>query len=164
MLIKLVSSAPVLSTSDCKLPGRKLVRANSAESIYRCMLLFLDHILYHRAHFVRGVLCTSRAVLAINHLPSEQLSYQKCSIGPQNSAEKIIDAGSAFQSVMVSGKKMYLYNMAVLAYGTWNAIGYWFLLLLFGSWRSSQGVLTLLFRPLNCNITTFASLVKRTPS
>ena len=50
--------------------GRKLVRAVSAESIYQCnicMLLFLDHILYHRAHFVRDVLRASRAVLAMNH-------------------------------------------------------------------------------------------------
>ena len=45
--------------------GRKLVRAISAESIYRCMLLFLDHILYRRAHFVRDELRASRAVLAI---------------------------------------------------------------------------------------------------
>ena len=29
------------------------------------MLLFLDHILYRRAHFVHDVLCTLRAVLAI---------------------------------------------------------------------------------------------------
>ena len=41
----------VLPTSG-KEKGRKLVRAISAESIYYCMLLFLDHILYHRAHFV----------------------------------------------------------------------------------------------------------------
>ena len=39
--------------------------AITAESIYRCMLLFLDHILYRRAHFVRDALYTSRAVLAI---------------------------------------------------------------------------------------------------
>ena len=30
--------------------GRKLVRAFTAESIYCCMLLFLDHILCCRAH------------------------------------------------------------------------------------------------------------------
>ena len=36
--------------------GRKSVRAISAECIYRCMLLFLDHILYRRAHFVRDML------------------------------------------------------------------------------------------------------------
>ena len=44
--------------------GRKLVRAIPAESIYRCMLLFLDHILYRRAHFVRNELLASQAVLA----------------------------------------------------------------------------------------------------
>ena len=32
------------------------------------------------------------------------------------SAEEIIDAGSAFQSLMVSGKKLYL-QMSVLAHG-----------------------------------------------
>ena len=47
--------------------GRKSVRAVSAESIYQCMLLFLDHILYCRAHFVRDVLRASQAVLAMNH-------------------------------------------------------------------------------------------------
>ena len=45
--------------------GRKLVRAITAESIYRCMLLFLDHILFRRAHFVRDARTTSPAVLAI---------------------------------------------------------------------------------------------------
>ena len=34
-----------------------MVRAIVAESIYRCMLLFLDRILYRRAHFVRDALC-----------------------------------------------------------------------------------------------------------
>ena len=29
------------------------------------MLLFLDHILYRRAHFIHDALCASRAVLAI---------------------------------------------------------------------------------------------------
>ena len=48
-----IKSAPVLSTSGKK-TGKKLVRAISAESMYRCMLLFLDHILYRRAHFVRA--------------------------------------------------------------------------------------------------------------
>ena len=43
---------------------RKLVRAISAESIYRCMLLFIDHILYSRAHFARDELRASRALLA----------------------------------------------------------------------------------------------------
>ena len=42
--------------------------------------------------------------------------------------------------------------MSVLAYGTWNAIGCWFLLCLFGGWRSSQGILTLPFKPLNSNM------------
>ena len=51
--------------SSGKKTGRKLVRAISAESIYHCVLLFLDHILYRRAHFVRNALCASRAVLAI---------------------------------------------------------------------------------------------------
>ena len=37
----------------------------SAESIYHCMLLYLDHILYRRAHFVRDAQSASRAVLAI---------------------------------------------------------------------------------------------------
>ena len=45
--------------------GRKLVRAITAESIYRCVLLFLDHILYRRAHFVCDALRASRSVLAI---------------------------------------------------------------------------------------------------
>ena len=45
--------------------GRKVVRAISAESIYRYLLLFPDHILYRRAHFVRDPLRASRAVLAI---------------------------------------------------------------------------------------------------
>ena len=40
-------------TTSGKKTGRKLVREISAESIYRCMLLFLDHILYRRAHVVR---------------------------------------------------------------------------------------------------------------
>ena len=40
------------------------VRAISAESIYRCILVFIDHILYPRAHFVRDALRASRAVLA----------------------------------------------------------------------------------------------------
>ena len=51
----------LIDTRFLSLPGRKLVRAISAESIYRCMSLFLDHILYGRAHFVRA----SRAVLAM---------------------------------------------------------------------------------------------------
>ena len=48
------------------LPGRLFVRAITAESIYHCMLLFLDHILYRRAHFVRDARSASRAVLAIS--------------------------------------------------------------------------------------------------
>ena len=53
---------PIIKSSNFRwqLPGRKsgrkLVRAITAESIYRCMLLFLDHILYRRAHFVRDAL------------------------------------------------------------------------------------------------------------
>ena len=54
----IIKSAPV---SSFQLPGRKLVGAISAESIYCCMLLFLDHNLYRQAHFV----CASRAVVAI---------------------------------------------------------------------------------------------------
>ena len=46
-------------TTSGKINGRKMVRAIIAESIYCCMLLFLDHILYRSAHFVRD------AVLAI---------------------------------------------------------------------------------------------------
>ena len=38
--------------------------------------------------------------------------------------------------------------MSVLAYGTWNAVGCWFLLRLLWGWRSSQDILALLFRPL----------------
>ena len=52
-------------TTSGKKTGRKLVRAISAESIYRCMLLFRDHILYRRAHFLRDALSASRALLAI---------------------------------------------------------------------------------------------------
>ena len=62
-----IKSTPVLPTSRKK-TGRKLVRAISAESIYRGMLLFLGHILYHRAHFVRDMLCMSRAALIINYI------------------------------------------------------------------------------------------------
>ena len=49
-------------TTSGKKTGKKLVRAISAESIYRCMLLYFDHILYRTAHFVRDA---SRAQLAI---------------------------------------------------------------------------------------------------
>ena len=49
----IIKSCQLLMTTSGKKTGRKLVRAISAESIYRCMLLFLDHILYRRAHFVR---------------------------------------------------------------------------------------------------------------
>ena len=35
--------------------------------IYCCMLLFLDHILYRRAHFVRDMLCALPAVLALTN-------------------------------------------------------------------------------------------------
>ena len=52
-------------TTSGKKKGRKLVRAISAESIYHCMLLLLDHILYRRAHVVRDTLRALRAVLAI---------------------------------------------------------------------------------------------------
>ena len=55
--------------------GRKLVRAITAESIYRCMLLFLDHFLYHRAHFVRDALRASRAVLAITYPLTPELTF-----------------------------------------------------------------------------------------
>ena len=48
--------------------GRKLVRVITAESTYRCNLLFLDHILYRRAHFIHNALCASPAVLAIKNI------------------------------------------------------------------------------------------------
>ena len=56
------------STTSGKKKGRKLVRAISAESIYRCMLIYLDHILYRRAHFVRDALLCSlyRGHLKVN--------------------------------------------------------------------------------------------------
>ena len=59
---------PIIKSSNFREEknGRKLVRAISAESIYRCMLLFLDHILYRIVHFVRDALRALRAVLAIN--------------------------------------------------------------------------------------------------
>ena len=60
------SVLPASSKNFREEKGRKLVRAISAESIYHCMLLFLDHILYSRVHFVHDMLCTSQAVLAIN--------------------------------------------------------------------------------------------------
>ena len=64
-----IKSAPVLSTFGDNFReenGKKiLVRVIFAESIYRCMLLFLDHILCRRAHFIRGALCVLQAVLAI---------------------------------------------------------------------------------------------------
>ena len=44
---------------------RKLVSVISAESIYHCTLLFLDHILYRRAHFIRDAQRESRAVFTI---------------------------------------------------------------------------------------------------
>ena len=52
-------------TTSGRKNGRKLVRAITAESIYRCVLLFLDHILYRRAHFVRNAQTVSPAVLAM---------------------------------------------------------------------------------------------------
>ena len=48
-------SCQLPATTSGKKTGRKLVRVISADSIYRCILLFLDHILYRRAHFVREV-------------------------------------------------------------------------------------------------------------
>ena len=42
-----------------------MVRVISAESIYRCMLLLLDHILYRRAHFVHNAIRALQAVLAM---------------------------------------------------------------------------------------------------
>ena len=59
-----VCQLPV-TTSGKKKNRRKLVRVITAESIYRCMLPYLDHILYRKAHFVRGALHKSRAVVAI---------------------------------------------------------------------------------------------------
>ena len=59
MTSAIIKSAPVLPASgetSGKKTGRKLVRAISAESIYRCMLLFLDHIFYRRVYFVREAL------------------------------------------------------------------------------------------------------------
>ena len=73
---------PIIKSSNFRwqLPGRKngrkFVKAITAESIYRCMLLFLDHILYHRAHFVRNALHASRAVLAISEPQTQILSCQ----------------------------------------------------------------------------------------
>ena len=58
-----IKPATVLSTSGDNFREengkKKLVRGVSAESIYRCMLLLLDHVRYHGAH------C---AALAINML------------------------------------------------------------------------------------------------
>ena len=59
-----IKSASVLSTSvttSGKKTGRKVVRAISAESIYHCMLLFLDHILYRSGWFPH------RVVSALSH-------------------------------------------------------------------------------------------------
>ena len=56
-------AVPVSSDNFQFWPGKKkekLGRAISAERI----LLFLDHILYHRAHFVHDAQSMSRAVLA----------------------------------------------------------------------------------------------------
>ena len=58
----IIKSAPVSSANLREEKERKLVRAISAESIYRCMLLFLDHILYRTAHFVRDLLRDSPAL------------------------------------------------------------------------------------------------------
>ena len=44
-----------------------MVRAISDESIYCCMLLFLDRILYRRAHFVHDELRALRAVLTFKN-------------------------------------------------------------------------------------------------
>ena len=60
---RILVSSPLQS---CQLPGRKLAWAISAEIYNVCtILLFLDHILYRRAHFVCNALRESRAVLAI---------------------------------------------------------------------------------------------------
>ena len=83
-----IKFAPVLSTSGDNFReenGKKLVRAISAESTYRCMLLFLDH----RAHFVHDAQSALRAVLAITHLiysveKEPTISYVKC--GPDQPA------------------------------------------------------------------------------
>ena len=45
--------------------GRKLLRAICAESIYCYILLFIDHILYRRAHFNHDVLRALQAVLTM---------------------------------------------------------------------------------------------------
>ena len=75
-IIKSVLVLPTSMTSSGKKKGRKLVRAISAGSIYCCMLLFLDHILYHRAYFVCDVLRAS-AVLTIT---SKAESSRKVSV------------------------------------------------------------------------------------
>ena len=49
---------------DLCVPGRRILRPREP-CIYRCMLLFLDHIHCRRAHFVHDALHESRAVLAI---------------------------------------------------------------------------------------------------
>ena len=75
----IIKSTPVLSTSGKKM-RRKLVTAISAESIYRCMLLFLDHILNYRAHFVRDVSVTSCA--HYYHLNKPSASFNKSTPPP----------------------------------------------------------------------------------
>ena len=59
LLTLIIKSAPVPSTSGDNFRKENL-SAISAESIYRCMLLFLDHILYRRDHFVRDARSVSR--------------------------------------------------------------------------------------------------------
>ena len=44
-----------------------------AESIYRFMFLFLDHILYRRAHFVHDAQSASLAVLLMSQIEGHQL-------------------------------------------------------------------------------------------
>ena len=72
----IIKSAPVSSDNFREEKGRKLVRAISAESIYR-MLLFIDHILYPKDHFVHDVLCASRAVLAFTLIKLIQGAFPK---------------------------------------------------------------------------------------
>ena len=64
-----IKSAPVLSTFGDNFReenGKKIGQSDFCwKNIYHCLLLFLDHILYRRAHFVRDALRSSRAVLAI---------------------------------------------------------------------------------------------------
>ena len=70
------------------------------------------------------------------------------------------ESGRAFQSLIVSGKKLPLLT-SVLAMGVWNAIECWFLqrLVLGIIFRSSVGTLALPLRPLYSNISLLSFLL-----